>query len=117
MSVPWPTELQDTINTDSFQYQIGDTAIRSDMDVGPAKVRRRYTRSVDKIQMAFNLNQTDWDFFYEFFNTTLNGGVTPFTYYNPLSGETETWRAVSPPSVRPFGYQTYVVSMQVERLP
>lgn len=118
MAVSWPTQLQDYLNEDSFSHEFGNTTIRSSFDVGPAKVRRRFTRSIDMISCTIDLYKDDYDFFKTFYNTTLNGGVTPFEFNHPITQDLITVRFISdnPPSFRSMGGGYFKISMKWEIL-
>jgi hypothetical protein len=88
------------------------------MDIGPAKLRRRTTRPVDFYSCSINLYQSDYSTFTTFFNTTLNGGITPFDFIDPFSGVLTTFRFKQPPQVSPLGRAGWFkISMQWEKLP
>lgn len=117
MATPWPTSLQSTLNEDSFSVNIGETTIRTDMDIGPAKVRRRTTRPIDSYSCSINIFQTDYLTMTQFYNTTLNGGVTPFEFVDPITGLLTVFRFLKAPSFSPLGSAGYFrVEMQWEKL-
>ena len=117
MSVPFPSTLQNKVDAESFNYSFGDTTLRSQMDVGPAKVRRRFTRAVDMLTTSIMLDYDQYATFKIFYETTTNGGVTPFTYENPLTGASEEFRFAEPPSIQSIGGRTFRVGMKWEKLP
>lgn len=119
MAVPWPTELSDLLDSDSFGYSIGDTVIRSDMDTGPAKLRRRSTKGIDKVTCSQKMAFDDFQTVYDFFDIDLNGGVTPFTFNHPFTGVPTDWRFISPPEFKPLGNGgiEFGISMSWEKLP
>jgi len=114
----WPGFLQDFVNEDSFSSEMGDTVLRSENDVGPAKVRRISTRPIDTYTVTINVYQTDMISFKQFFNTALNGGVTPFYFDDPITGVKEVFRFTKPPSISPIGSAGHWrISMNWEKLP
>lgn len=117
MSVTWPDELQQLLDQDSFSYSIGDTSIKSDMEIGPPKVRRRFTKSTDAITCQIRIDYSQFQYLYDFWDVTLNGGVTPFIFNNPFTQVAETFRMDTPPSLKPMGGNCYQVAMQWIRLP
>lgn len=114
MAVAWPAFLQDFLNTESFSYTIGDTTISSDVDVGPAKKRRRFTKSVDKLTCTINLPFADFQQFYDFFDVTLNGGIEYFTFDHPFTGVATDFR-MGPPKIDPMGGVWFKVTMEWEK--
>lgn len=116
MAQAWPAQLQDVFNQDSFQYQIGETVIRSSMDIGPAKVRRRFTKPINEVTGSIWVSVAEFQIFYNFFNTTLNGGTLPFDFYNPLLAATKEYRFKGPPRITPVGFETYRLDFNWEEL-
>ena len=114
----WPSNFQQLINEQGFQIEFGETLIRSESDVGPKKVRRRFTKPVDTYSTSINIFQTDAVAFRQFFNTTLNGGATSFYFTDPFTGLVEVFRFSKPPSIAPLGSAGYYrVSMNWEKQP
>lgn len=118
MSVPsWPSALQEKMNEADFQYLFGPTSIRSNNDVGLAKVRRRFTKGVDGVTCSILLRASQFDVLYDFWDLDLNGGVNQFSYDHPFTGETRNWRMVDPPAVSPVGGETLRAVMVWELVP
>jgi len=118
MAISWPVGIQDLVNGENFSMEFGETVLRTQMDVGPAKLRRRTTRPIDKYTVSINLYESDFITFQQFFNTTLNGGINIFDFLNPLTGSTDQFRFTQPPSISPLGTAGWFrVTMSWERLP
>lgn len=115
----WPLTLQQKLNTESFSEKFGETVMRTEMDIGPAKVRRRFTKSVDIITCSINLDFDEYDDFLIFFKNTVNGGATSFTFIHPISGSNINARFTEPPTITPLsgGGRKFRVSMTWETLP
>lgn len=114
----WPIALQQHLNADDFDVQYGDTTIRSDMDIGPAKVRRRFTDAVDIYTCSIFLDLDSWSVLRDFYKTILAGGSLPFLFNDPLNGgATATFRFAKPPDGRPIGGRIFRISMTWERMP
>ncbi len=115
MSEPWPSSLQQLVNQDSFTETIGDTVIRSEMDTGPVKLRRRFTRSIDTISCSIDITSVEqYEDLNFFFKTTLNGGVTRFELAHPITGVLTDFRFMGPPKYSPMGGFNFKVDMQWE---
>jgi len=99
----WPLFLQQLLNAESFNVEFGETVIRSDNEIGPQKVRRRFTKPVDTYTASINVFQSDMVAFRQFFNTTLNGGATSFYFDDPLTGVQGVFTFSKPPSISPIG--------------
>ena len=117
MAIAWPSTLQQLLSEANFSYEIADTAIRTDMEIGPQKVRRRFTRPVNSLTGSIYLTMEEFNFFYTFYNTTLNGGVLPFEYYHPITKELNEWRFKGPARIRSLGAGNFTVEFTWEQLP
>lgn len=113
----WPISLQQKFNVAGFQYQPGSTAIRTEMDVGPAKVRSRVTDAVDRYTCSVLLTFEDVATFKTFYKTTLNNGVNRFLFEDPFTGDEEEFRFVDSPTIRPLGGITFELNMAWEKMP
>lgn len=112
----WPISLQQCLNSDDFDMKFGDTTVRTDMDVGPAKVRSRFTDGIDNYTCSILMSTDEFATLKMFYKTTLNNGVMPFLFNDPLTNTSETFRFVTPPEFRPLGGLTFRVSMAWEKL-
>lgn len=119
MAQSWPVSLQDRLNAADFSETAGDTTIRSDMEIGLAKVRNRYSDGVDTITCSINIEKDEVVTFKNFYKTTLNGGVTSFEYKDPYTDVLTEFRFVtsSPYQISPVGGNTMRLSMTWERIP
>lgn len=113
----WPIALQQRLNADDFEVKYGDTTIRTDMDIGPAKVRRRFTDAVDIYTCSIFLGISDWSILKDFYKTSLAGGSLPFLFTDPFSGAQETFRFAVPPDGRPIGGRIFRITMTWEKMP
>jgi hypothetical protein len=115
MAATWPASLQDKLNQASFSYAFGETLIRSTVDVGPAKVRRRFTKGIDVLTCSILLkNASEYSIFYNFYDSTLNGGVNRFEFVHPITGVLSEFRMIKAPSLRLIGGSVYELSMEWE---
>jgi hypothetical protein len=119
MAEQWPLTLQQKLNQASFSEQLGDTTLRSETEIGLAKVRRRFTKGVDKLTVTIDVEKDEVATFKTFYDTTLNGGVTPFEFNDPYTNTLTEFRfdTSSPPRLSLIGANTLRLSMQWERIP
>lgn len=115
--VQWPVSLQSKVNADSFKIAWGETVLRSDMDIGPAKVRRRFTKGVDVMSCAINLTVEQYDTFETFYKTLVNGGATRFEINHPISQDVVLVRFTGPPEIAPLGGVMFRAAFELEVLP
>ena len=117
MPANFPASLQEKFNEQGFNYKIGETKLRSQMDVGPAKQRRRFTKSIDTVNATINLFYDDKETLKDFHDTTLDGGTLSFLFEDPFTQTQIEYRFVNAPSIAPIGGEWFSVSMQLEILP
>ena len=96
MAQVWPLQLQQCINEGGWSYTTEDTNIRTNVDTGPKKVRRRYTKP-DKL-----MNGTVWvhrDLYQtldDFYALLLQNGTLEFEFGHPITGVATIFRFESP---------------------
>lgn len=101
----------------SLQEQLPNNIVRTQMDVGPAKVRRRTTANVRSLRMTYVLNKdqaADLEAF--FFNDTA-GGALSFDYTHPRTGDTVSARFTEPPQISSLNGIYFQISISLEVLP
>lgn len=113
----WPTTLQEKVNQAGFRKVFGSTTIRSNVEVGANKVRRRFTKGIDQFSVNVNLARSEYSTFENFYEVTLNGGTNTFDFLNPLTDTIEEFRFVGEPSITPIGGNEFVLQMTWEQLP
>ena len=80
----WPASLPQTLLYDlTEKRQAGK--VRSQMDTGPAKQRKRFTATVKEYVGALILTQAQLATFKTFYETTLGEGVDSFTWVDPFT--------------------------------
>lgn len=116
--VDWPVTLPTDIEKDTYEEGFADTMLRSPMDTGRAKRRRRFTAAPKKLKVTKVLTSTQLDAFITFFEDTIAGGATKFNYTHPRTGGTvEVAFTKTPEPARPFGVDHYKVVLDLEVLP
>lgn len=114
----WPSTLQQRLNVGAFNKNYGPANISTDMDVGPAKVRSRYTKRVDtysaEIFIDFSLIDT-WETFY---GQTIVNGTLPFIATDPFTETDHAFRLQpgTPPQLAPLGGRVFRLSMVWEKV-
>jgi hypothetical protein len=105
---------------DGYEEQLADTSLRTQMDAGPAKVRRRFTAGVTTFQVSLPMTTAQVATFETFFSTTIAGGALAFDWVHPRTRAAVSMRIVTPPppKIRPeAGAKTWTVGFSVEILP
>jgi hypothetical protein len=112
----WPDELYGTILKSGYNETVPNNVIRTEMDVGPAKIRRRGTAAVRPFTFNLFLSPAQLATFDTFYVTTIKSGSLSFTFRSPRTQVIGDYQFVAPPSYNPSD-QGYIVSCQLELLP
>lgn len=119
MSVPaWPAGLPQKLFVSGYSHGFANVAIKSDMDAGPPKVRRRFTAGVEPVSGTIIVTSSQLDTLDTFYNTTTLGGTLRFSWTVPPAHyaacemrftDVPRWTAIDP--------ENYEVSLALEILP
>jgi hypothetical protein len=113
----WPATLQQKVEASQFELVFGETRVRTDVDVGLAKVRSRFTDSVDQYRATIFVDITEYEDLKVFYKTTLNNGTEFFDWDDPIELVPASFRFLSPPRITHVGGNTFSVSMALEKAP
>ena len=92
----WPAALPDRQFL-GLQYIPQPTTIRTEMDVGPAKVRRRATAAPIQVPVPFRYTGAQFKALIDFYAVTLLGGTQTFDWRDPANGNIVTFRFLDRP--------------------
>lgn len=109
----WPSTLPQAWLNEGYQETMPDVMIRTEMDAGPAKSRRRFTAQVTPIKAAMLLTTAEKGYLETFFNTTTAGGSLSFTF--PHDGA-DVLRFTTAPTFSKSGV-AWAVDFELEKLP
>jgi hypothetical protein len=88
----WPISLPTEPFVRAFKEALPKNTIRTPMEVGPDKVRRRSTARVKNISFLLPIPRADVPTFEAFFEDTLGDGSLPFDFTHPRLLTTLTFR-------------------------
>jgi len=81
MSIPtWPSVLPQDFQIDGYNETLPDVTIRTKMDAGPAKVRRRFTTNVRPIKCKLKVTDTQYVALASFYQNDCAGGALSFIW-------------------------------------
>ena len=84
MAIPaWPGALPQELLVNGYSQSFPDITIKSNVDAGPAKVRRRFTAGVEPVSGTMIMTTAQLATLDTFFNTTLLGGSLRFSWTKP----------------------------------
>lgn len=95
--INYPSELPAPLKN-SYSETIPSGVIRSSMDMGQDKVRRKISRAVKYIDVSFRMTAEQKEIFEDFYNNTLQGGVRFFNWRNKVvrfvesDNQLSTWK-------------------------
>jgi len=82
-AITWPEELPSGLLEAGFTKQPQNNVIRTKMDAGPQKARRRYTARTVKYMGKQIFDAVELAVFEQFFQTVLADGVLRFNFTDP----------------------------------
>lgn len=116
--IVWPASLPQKVEQDGFSESPPDSRIRTPMDMGPVKVRRRFSAQIRPLKVSMFMTQTQLDAFDTFFVTTTEGGSLPFDFPSPRGVGVVTVRfGEKAPSYGDFEGINCYVSFDLDVLP
>ena len=121
MSAAWPTGVPDDFESSGFAYDADSGLVRSDMDSGPAKVRRRFTSVPKNMKGTIVMTRAQFALWETWFEDVIYHGSLSFTMTDPVNGGTMTVRIVSGKSSKPYTWSIsgleVSLSFTIEKLP
>lgn len=117
MTIVWPVTLPEAPLLEGFQETAAATAIRTDMEQGPAKVRRRTTAGVGKLSMRYLLSKAEVVALETFYDATLGGGALSFSFTHPRTGASLSCRFTEPPQYVTTNGDHFLAALTLETLP
>lgn len=113
----WPSTLPQIPSASGYRESPGEQSIRSNVDVGPPKLRRRTTAAFDRISCQFDLNKTQADDLDTFYETTLQGGSDQWDWTHPRKLTTRQFRFVGRPTLEYVGPDDWIAHCELEVMP
>lgn len=113
----WPATLPDKVLQEGYDEQLQPIVIRSPMDTGPAKLRRRATAAPRSISGGQRLTAAQVETLDGFYRTDCADGALAFDWKHPRTQAAASLRFVSPPRYASLGGGVYAVSLSFEILP
>jgi hypothetical protein len=111
----WPSLPAPLINT--FKESVPDNILRTQMDRGINKVRRRTTANARGIQFTMLLSKAQVATLETFYVTTTSSGADEFTCTHPRTAATVNARFTQPPSYSDVNGINFRVEIAMEILP
>jgi hypothetical protein len=120
MSLPditWPESLPSAPLLEPYREKPPETALRTQMDQGPAKLRQRTTAGVGEIEVAYLLTAAQTAALESFYCDTLAGGSLAFVFNHPRRAVDVAARFKKPPQIASGNGRYFEVRLELEILP
>jgi hypothetical protein len=117
MSYTWPATLPQKVLQRGYEEESPNLIVRTDMDAGPAKIRRRHTAGVRPIKGKQIMTAAQVETLDEFYVDTLKGGAERFYWTSPRTGASVEFRFVEKPKWTKAGGGKYSVDLSLEIMP
>lgn len=111
----WPASLPQLPRPDDYEETLADNTVRSSVDVGPAKLRRRTTSNPDAFTLSYDMVSSQVADLITFYRDTLVGGTQSFDMTHPRTGLLDKWRFTGPPKIKAQG-EDWIVNVTLEQL-
>jgi hypothetical protein len=118
MTAAWPAALPQRVLASDYEEQQPETLLRTQMDAGPAKVRRRFTAAPRPLWVMLRMTSAQVELFEAFVREDLQDGALPFGWVHPRTQEPAMLRLTAPYVLAPQGRGLrWRVLLQLEVLP
>jgi len=111
----WPELLPSELLADGFSKQPQGNVIRTSMDAGPKKARRRYTARTVKYSGKQVFDESELMVFEQFYHKVIADGALRFNFTDPVTRETAEFRFTEDYTTNSVD-GLYEVHMSLERL-
>ena len=111
----WPGTLPNLFQVQGFVETGAENTIRSNMDVGPAKLRRRTTTGIRTHSGAMWLTDAQYTAMRTYYEVTQKFGSLSFTL-DDAHGTNRTFRFLTPPKYTTVGPNNWQVKLDLEEL-
>lgn len=112
----WPASITaDCWRQEDYTQTPPDVTLRTEMDAGPAKARRRFTATTAPLTGSLTLTSAQMADLLTFYAQV--GGFTSFDSADPYTGAYQKQRFVKPPSFKQLGGGNWQVMLNLEIMP
>ncbi len=112
----WPLTLPQSFLVNGLREEGTDNVIRSPIDTGPAKTRRRYSAKTKPIQGSMLMTQAQYLIFKTFYEDTIADGALEFDMPDDVEGGTMTVKVKDKYQADAAGIH-WLVALDLDRQP
>jgi hypothetical protein len=117
MALVWPPTLPHVPLVEGFEETEATLTLRSSIDAGPPKVRRRFTAGIGQITCRYTLDRTLLLTLSDFYLGPAAGGAVAFEWFHPRRQVTVMVRFREPVAYRPEAPELWTATVALEVLP
>lgn len=114
-SLAWPEELP-IPRLSGLGGKRKSSVIRTEMDAGPSKARRRYTVTTKEFSGSIVVNEYDREVLENFYVTTLGDGVLRFVMRDPQTLVESEFRFMEDYGETSNGDGTWTINLKLEKM-
>ena len=115
--VTWPSSLPQSPMATSYSEVVPNNIIRTEMDSGAAKVRRRTTAAPRFLRISYIMDKTQIATLDDFYLTSLKSGSLKFSFTNPRTNMVENVRFMKQPEYISENGNYFRVNLTLEVMP
>lgn len=115
MLKPWPLTVTQCPRTWNEQY--AENRLRTSVDVGPPKMRRRYTNDLLQVQIGWNFKTELYQELTDFYRVTLRSGTDHFNFPHPVTGNQHKFQFIAPPQIEMIQGKAFGIVCEWEEIP
>jgi len=113
----WPVTLPQDPEIQGLVEDAPDGTVRTNMEAGPDKIRRRFTAAPRPFDMSLILTKTQVGTLDDFYVGTLDHGALPFNWHSPRTQSAGEFRFLDRPRYEMVGPDTYRILLKLELMP
>lgn len=113
----WPPSLPAYVLQSGYGEDFQDQNLRTPMDGGAVKTRRRFSGRFDLINVRLIMSAAQVATFETFYFTTLMGGSLVFDWVHPRTQAAKTLQIIGKVQIGPADGDNFTVSMKIEVKP
>ncbi len=113
----WPATLPQEPMEQGYNEVAPDNILRTQMDVGPAKLRRRTLSNTRPVTISLRLSAAQIEILDAFYMTDLVSGSQTIQWVHPRTGVSKDLRFTAPPQYLESSDGWYTATCQLEVMP
>lgn len=114
-NITWPQTLPQVIRLEGLSGKKKSNVVRTQMDTGPQKARRRYTASTKEFTGSVVLTEAQREYLEDWYDNILGSGVLRFVMKDPQTLELAEFRFLEE-YTEESNDGLWIITMQLEKM-